>query len=94
MRRLYRILGLPPLPEPPDPDTLPQDQWNEATTARARAGLKPWPQRPDDDYHNEVIAVCSVCKIKVYGCQAASWGWVDGKYDERCGAHFRSRESE
>lgn len=60
--------------EPPDPDTLPQSQWNEATKARARLGLKPWPNRPDTDYFNMVNGTCRVCGIPIYGCQAIEYG--------------------
>lgn len=48
-------------PEPPDPDTVPVEARGAAVQARVDAGLKPWPQRSDLHYFNEVIGICSVC---------------------------------
>ena len=92
LRRAWgALVGPPPvpvMPELPDPDDRPQAEWDSIVTARSAAGLKPFPQRRDDDYQNEVIAVCSVCGIKVYGCQGVSFGWTeDGEADNRCWEH-------
>ena len=74
-------------PEPPDPVTLPYENWGPAVQARIDAGLKPWPGKPDDHYFNSINGVCSICGIHIYGGQAISFG-PEGT---RCQKHF-SRE--
>jgi len=60
--------------EPPDPATVPKDQWQGAVMARAALGLKPWPNLPDNDYLNSVIGVCCVCNRNIYGGMDLSMG--------------------
>ena len=57
----------PTLPDPPDPATVPEDQWQDVVMERVSLGLKPWPSLPDNDYLNEVIGVCRVCSRNIYG---------------------------
>jgi hypothetical protein len=67
-------------PEPPDPALVPHDQWDAAVRARARMGMKPWPNLPDYDYRNTKIGICDQCKITIYGCQ----GYSSGPEGTRC----------
>lgn len=69
--------------EPPDPATVPREQWAEAARARARLGLKPWPSLPDDDYLNSVNGICTGCGIRIHGGQAISRG-PEGTRCEDC----------
>ena len=79
------------LPAPQDPDTLTNattEQQEALVQARIAAGLKPWPQRPDNHYFNTVQAHCSVCNVPIYGGQAISSGWdVDGHPEIWCHRH-------
>lgn len=88
--RLWRRSPKPPT-EPPDPATVPNDQWSAVVNARVDAGLKPWPNKADSDYLNTVIGTCSLCNRSIYGGQAISFDWDEkGQSMNRCGQHFRS----
>ena len=33
----------PVMPELPDPEDVPREEWSDVVTARSTCGLKPWP---------------------------------------------------
>jgi hypothetical protein len=71
------------MPELADPDDgVPTEDWPELIRARVACGLKPFPNRSDDDYFNTIIDICSVCGASIYGGQAISMGYGGTRCEE------------
>lgn len=47
----------------------------EIATARKDAGLKRFPNLPDNDYLNTVLDTCGKCHGPIYGGEAMSFGY-------------------
>lgn len=47
---------------------------SEVASARKAAGLKRFPNLPDNDYLNTVIDTCGKCRGPIYGGEALSFG--------------------